>query len=293
VGGSTPFPILGLIFEEISAKLKILDNIMDYSQISKEIRQDILEMIFQTKSPHIGCSFSIVELLVALYFKVLNVNPQKPDDPNRDRFVLSKGHGCPALYPVLAKRGFFDKKVLEGFATDAGTLETHSSHNVSWGIEASTGSVGHGLSLAAGMALAAKYDKSPSRIFVLLGDGELDEGSNWEAIMFSSHHKLDNLVAIVDRNQCQILGKTSEVLDLEPLADKWRSFGWQIKEVDGHNFEEIFSALEKIPFEEGKPSCLIAHTVKGKGVSFMEGELRWHDKCPNEGEYKKALDELK
>jgi transketolase len=143
------------------------------------------------------------------------------------------------------------------------------------------------------MALAAKYEKSPSRVFVLLGDGELDEGSVWEAAMFSGHHKLDNLVAIIDRNQCQILGRTSEVLDLEPLADKWRSFGWSVKEIDGHDFEEIFSTLRNIPFEKEKPSCVIANTTKGKGISFMEGELRWHDKCPNEEEYKKAMEELK
>ena len=250
-------------------------------------------MIYRTKSPHIGCSFSMVEILVALYFKILKVDPKNPADPNRDRFILSKGHGVAALYPVLAEKGFFSKKVLEGFAIDNGTLEQHPTRKVSFGIETSSGSVGHGLSLGLGMALEAKYEKRPTRTFVFLGDGELNEGSNWEAIVFASHHKLDNLTAIVDRNKCQILGRTNEVLELEPLAEKWRSFGWAIKEIDGHNFKEIFSALENIPFEIGKPSCVIANTVKGKGVSFMENELRWHDKYPDEEEYKKASAELR
>ena len=252
----------------------------EYEKIAKNIRREILEMIYRTKGPHIGCSFSMVEILVALYFKILKINPKNPADPNRDRFILSKGHGCPALYPVLAERGFFSKEILKGFAIDGGTLEQHPTRNVSWGIEASTGSVGHGLSLGVGMALAAKYDQRPSRIFIFLGDGELDEGSNWEAIMFANYHQLDNLVAIIDRNQCQILGRTNEVLELEPLVEKWRSFGWQVKEINGHNFKEIFNALENVPFQSQKPSCLIANTIKGKAVSFMENELRWHDKCP-------------
>jgi len=264
-----------------------------YEKIAKNIRREILEMIYRTKSPHIGCSFSMVEILVALYFKILLIDPKNPEDPNRDKFLLSKGHGCPALYPVLAERGFFDKELLEKFAINGGALEGHPTRNISQGIEMSSGSVGHGLSIGAGMSLAAKYDKKNYRIFVFLGDGELDEGTNWEAIMFAAHHQLDNLVAIIDRNQLQILGRTSEVLDLEPLNEKWNSFGWAVREIDGHNFKEIFNALEKIPFQSGKPSCIIAQTVKGKGVSFMENELRWHDKCPNDEEYKKALEELK
>lgn len=270
-----------------------MTELEEYEKIAKEIRKEILEMIFRTKSPHIGCSFSMVEILTALYFKILKIDPENPDNPDRDRFVLSKGHGITALYPILAERGFFNKKVLDGFAVDNGTLEQHPTRNVSFGIETSAGSVGHGLSLGAGMALEAKYEKRPSRVFIFLGDGELNEGSNWEAIMFASHHKLDNLTAIIDRNQCQILGRTSEVLELEPLTEKWRSFGWEVREIDGHNFKEIISAFESVPFESGKPSCIIANTVKGKGVSFMENELRWHDKYPDEQEYKKALAELK
>ena len=264
----------------------------EYEKIAKKIRREILEMIYRTKSPHIGCSFSMVEILVALYFKVLSIDPKNPDNPNRDRFILSKGHGCPALYPVLSERGFFNKELLKKFAVDGGVLEGHPTRDISRGIEISSGSVGHGLSIGAGMALAGKYDKKNYRIFVFLGDGELDEGPNWEAIMFAAHHQLDNLVAIIDRNQLQILGTTSEVLDLEPLNEKWSSFGWAVREIDGHNFKEIFNALENIPFQSGKPSCIIAHTIKGKGVSFMENELRWHDKYPDDEEYKKALAEL-
>ena len=264
----------------------------EYQKIAKKVRQEILEMIYRTKGPHIGSSFSMVELLVALYFKVLRIDPQEPHDPQRDRFILSKGHGCPGFYPVLFERGFFGQKVLDGFAIDGGTLEGHPTKNVSWGIETTTGSVGHGLSLASGMALAAKYDKANYRVFTILGDGELDEGSNWEAMMFASHHKLDNLVAIVDYNKLQIMGTTSEVMNLEPLSEKWRSFGWEVKEIDGHNFQEIFPVLEHIPFKKDKPSCIIAHTVKGKGVSFMENQLRWHDKYPDEEEYKRAKAEL-
>ena len=190
----------------------------NYREIAKKVRMTILEMIFRTKAPHIGCCFSIADILVALYFKIL-----KSDD----HFILSKGHGVTALYPVLKEKGLISQEELDGFNKDGGTLEPHPTRNVSQGIEVSTGSVGHGLSVGVGMALAAKHDKLPSRVFVLTGDGELEEGSNWEAIMFASHHKLDNLIAIVDKNCCQILGRTSEVLDMEPLAEKWRSFGWE------------------------------------------------------------------
>ncbi len=268
-------------------------EIQQYKTIAKEIRRNILEMIYRTKSPHIGSCFSMVEILVALYFKILRVDPKNPQNPNRDRFILSKGHGVPALYQVLAKREFINKETLKGFAKDGGTLEQHPTRNISQGIEISSGSLGHGLSIGTGMALAGKYDKANYRIFTYLSDGELEEGLTWEAIMFSAHHKLDNLVAIIDYNKLQAMGKVSEIVNLEPLAGKWRSFGWEVKEIDGHNFEEIITALEKIPFQLGKPSCLIAHTVKGKGISFMENEPRWHDKYPEEKEYQKALEELK
>ncbi|MGA8849140.1 MAG: transketolase [Dehalococcoidia bacterium] len=267
-------------------------EITEYRNIAKQIRRAILNMIYRTKSPHIGSSLSMVEILVALYFRILSIDPKKSNDPNRDRFVLSKGHGCPALYATLAQRGFFSKDVLDRFAVDNGSLEQHPTRDISLGIEISSGSLGHGLSLGAGMAIAAKYDRYSYRVFVFLGDGELDEGSNWETIMFAAHHELDNLVAIVDYNKLQILGRTSEVLNLEPLADKWRSFGWAVREIDGHDFKQIIETLEKTPFLSRKPSVVIAHTVKGRGISFMEDKLCWHDKYPDEEEYKKALAEL-
>jgi len=269
-----------------------MSEFKQYEELSKEVRKDVLEMIYKTKSPHIGGSFSMVEILVALYFEILSVDPKNPKNQNRDKFILSKGHGCPALYSVLARKGFFSKDDLSQFATDGGIFEQHPNRDLSKGIEISSGSLGHGLSIGAGIALADKYDGRNSKTFVYLGDGELDEGSNWEAIMFAAHRKLDNLVAIVDFNKLQILDRVSEVLNLEPLAEKWRSFNWEAREIDGHNFKEIISTLKEIPFRKGKPSVIIANTIKGKGVSFMENQQCWHDKYPNEEEYKKASEEL-
>ena len=269
-----------------------MEDFKVYQEIAKKVRRTILEMIYRTKSPHIGSSFSIVELLTALYFKILKVDAKNQADPDRDRFLLSKGHGVPALYPILAEKGFIEEKTLAGFAKDGGTLEQHPNRDIQKGIEMTSGSLGHGLSVGAGMALAGKYDNKNYRVFVLLGDGEMEEGSSWEAILFAGHHKLDNLIAIIDYNKLQAIAKVSEVLDLEPLAEKFSAFGWQVQEVDGHDMKEIIDALESIPFKTGKPSCLLAHTVKGKGVSFMEGDLRWHDKCPDDNEYQLALKEL-
>ena len=267
-------------------------EIDEYTKIAKEIRRDILNMIHRAKAPHIGSSFSIVEILVALYFRCLSISPDRTQDENRDIFILSKGHGCPALYSTLARRGFFSPNALTGFGINGGTLELHPTRDVEAGIEVSTGSLGHGLSIGAGMALAAKYDRSNRRVFTLLSDGETNEGSVWEAAMFAPHHKLDNLIAIVDYNKIQALGRTQEVLNLEPLAGKWHSFGWEVEEIDGHNFEQIVSTAERVPFQQRKPSVIIAHTIKGKGVSFMENELLWHYRCPDEAEYIRALQEL-
>ncbi len=263
-----------------------------YEDIAKKTRKEILNMIYRTKSPHIGSSFSIVEILVALYFKILSVSPKSPEAENRDRFILSKGHGCPALYAVLSLKGFISQSCINGFAVNGGTLEHHPTRDMKRGIEVSTGSLGHGLSIGTGMAISAKYDKSSYRIFALLSDGEMNEGDVWEAAMFASHHKLDNLVGIIDYNKIQALGRINEVINLEPLAQKWSAFGWEVREIDGHNFKEIISTLENIPYGQGKPIVLIAHTVKGKGVSFMENKLLWHYRCPNKEEYTKALKEL-
>lgn len=265
----------------------------NYKNLAKELRRDVLDMIYNTRSPHIGCCFSLIDILTFLYFNVLDINPRDPTNSNRDRFLLSKGHAAPALYAVLTKRGFIDKKTFQSFAKDGGALEQHPTKNINYGIEMTSGSLGHGLSLGAGMALAGKTDGKKYRVFVLVGDGELDEGSNWEAMMFAAQKKLDNLIAIVDRNKLQILGKTSEIMGLEPLIDRWRSFGWQVQSVNGHNFNDLEKTFKKIPLKPGKPSVVIANTIKGKGVSFMENELRWHDKYPGAEEYKKALEELK
>lgn len=263
-----------------------------YTNISKEIRRRILEISYRTKSSHIGSSFSAIEILVALYFRVLNVDPANPKDPNRDRFILSKGHAGLALYSILAEKGFISEKCLSGFATNGGTLEHHPNKDLSKGIETSTGSLGHGLSTGAGMALAAKHEKRNHKIYVLLSDGELNEGSTWEAIMFASHHKLDNLVAIIDYNKLQALGHTKDIINLEPLSQRWTSFGWEANEIDGHDFQQIFEALESLPFTANQPSVIIAHTIKGKGISFMEDKLLWHYRVPSNEDYEQGLKEL-
>lgn len=258
----------------------------------KKIRRIVLNLIYKTKSPHIGSCFSSVEILQNLYFQVMNVSPDNPLNNERDRFILSKGHACPALYAVLAEAGFLKDEELKDFAIDGGTLEQHPTRNLKQGIEVSTGSLGHGLSIGIGMAIAAKKDGRDNRVFVLMSDGELNEGSVWEATMFAAHHGLDNLVAILDRNRIQALGFTKDVIDLEPLSQKWSSFGWATKEINGHDCNEITETLIKAPFVKGKPSVVIAHTVKGKGVSFMENDLLWHYRTPDREEYERALKEL-
>ena len=270
-----------------------MSEIEKYTKIAKGIRREILDMIYRAKAPHIGSSFSIVEILVALYFKYLKISPNDPQDKNRDRFILSKGHGCPALYAVLAHRGFLSSDILKGFGCNGGTLEEHPTRDLTKGIEVSTGSLGHGLSIGTGMAKAAKHDNNLYRVFILLSDGEAQSGFMWEAAMFAAHHKLDNLIAMIDYNKIQALGRIKEAIDLEPLREKWHSFGWEVEEVDGHDFAQLFSVFEEIPFKQGKPSAIIAHTVKGKGVSFMEDKLLWHYRCPDEEEYLKAIKELK
>jgi transketolase len=249
-------------------------------------------MIYYAKSSHLGTCFSMAELLAVLYGKILRVDPRQPDWPDRDRFILSKGHGCAALYAALAERGFFPIEWLDTFYQDGSPLVGHATHTHVPGIEVSTGSLGHGLSIACGMALVAKREGRPYRVFVLLSDGECDEGSTWEAVLFAGFHQLDNLVAIVDYNKIQSLGRVEEVLDLEPFAEKWRASRWAVREVDGHDVGQIDEALASVPFEAGKPSCLLAHTVKGKGVSFMENQLLWHYRTPDPDEYRRAQLEL-
>ncbi len=259
--------------------------------LARNIRIAAVEMVARAQASHIGGALSMSDLLAVLYGEVLRVCPSDPNWNERDRFILSKGHSCSALYAVLALRGFISKDELKTYGTDGARLMTHISHKVP-GVEFSTGSLGHGLPFGCGKALAAVRKKQKWRVFVMLSDGELDEGSNWEAILFAPHYKLENLVAIVDYNKIQSLGFVSEVLELRSLVEKFRAFRWSVREVDGHNHDEIYKNLSALPWEPGKPSCLIAHTVKGKGVSFMENKLLWHYKSPDAEELKQSLREL-
>lgn len=267
------------------------DELGFLQDLSTWIRVQVLRMSYEAKSSHVGSSLSIADLVAVLYGKIMRINPSIPDMPWRDRFILSKGHGCSAVYAVLAEKGFFPKDWLSTYKDAGSRLPRHITHSVP-GVEASTGSLGHGLAIGCGMALVGKRGGQGYRVFVLLSDGECDEGSTWEAALFAPHHKLDNLVAIVDYNKLQACGKVKEIMNLDPLGAKWQAFGWTVREIDGHNLEEIVDALSSLPFVLGKPSCIVAHTVKGKGVSFMENQVSWHYKCPNEEELVQALKEL-
>ena len=233
--------------------------------IANKIRKDILQMSFRAQSAHTGGALSCVEILTALYFEILTVDPQNPYKDTRDRLVFSKAHDAKALYAVLSERGFFDKKILEGYELDNGLLPGHSTRLCVPGVEVSAGSLGHGLPMAAGVAYAGKLDKKTWRVFAVLSDGECDEGSTWEGALFAGHHGLDNLIAIVDYNKLQGYGYTKDILDLEPFAAKWRAFGWEATEINGHEYSEIITTLQKIPFKKNKPSVVIAHTIKGFG----------------------------
>ena len=264
----------------------------DVELLANRIRRRAIKMIHRAKSSHVGSVFSSVDILAVLYEKILRIDPARPDWVDRDRFVLSKGHASAGLYTVLAERGFFPESWLDEFCLDGGHLAGHATHVGVPGVEVSTGSLGHGLPLACGMALVGKRENRPFRVFTILSDGECDEGSTWEAVLFAPFHGLDNLVAIVDYNKIQSLGTVKEVLDLDSLAAKWQAFGWSVLEIDGHNFAQIEGALREIPVRPGRPTCIIAHTVKGKGVSFMENKLLWHYRSPDEGELRLALAEL-
>lgn len=257
-----------------------------------KIRKHCVVMTHQAKASHIGSSLSMVELLTVLYNRILHVDPRDPHREDRDRFILSKGHACAALYAVLAERGFFPITWLNDFYVNGSHMTGHATHTHIPGIEVSTGSLGHGLSLATGMALAAKRDGKAHRVFCLLSDGECDEGSTWEPVLFASQNKLDNLIAIVDFNKIQSLGTVEEVINLEPFADKWSDFGWGVVEIDGHDLEAVDTTLSKVPVRRGSPTCIIAHTVKGKGISFMENKLLWHYRSPQGEEYSAALAEI-
>ena len=262
------------------------------AELALRIRKHAVRMTNLGGSSHVGSVLSMADIVAVLYGGILRVDPANPDAPARDRFILSKGHAGAGIYAALAETGFFSTELLDKHCADGSVLSGHVSHRGVPGVELSTGSLGHGLSVGAGMAYAAKLDKLEYRSFVLLSDGECDEGSTWEAAMFASHHKLDNLVAIVDYNKIQSLGPVSETLTLEPFADKWKAFGWSVAEVDGHDHNSLYASLSAVPRVTGKPSCFIAHTTKGKGVSFMERSVLWHYRTPRGSEYDEALNEL-
>ena len=267
-------------------------NSEQLKNLATRIRAQVLKMTHRAKSSHVGSSLSIADLLAVLYGNILNINPKEPNWAERDRLILSKGHACVGLYAVLAEVGYFPLEDLKAYYQNGSYLAGHITHTSVPGVEVSTGSLGHGLSIACGMALAGKQDGKDYRVFTILSDGECDEGSIWEAVLFAPHHRLDNLIAIVDYNKIQSIGRVEEVLDLEPFSDKWKAFGWAVSEIDGHNFEEIQKTLGRVPFKSGRPSCIIAHTIKGKGVSFMEDKLAWHYQQPDAEQLKLALMEL-
>ena len=267
----------------IEAMLSTLPCASTSVELARRIRVLTACMVHRANASHIGGCFSMADILAVLYRDILEVRPDDPEWSDRDRFILSKGHCTAAVYATLAECGFFPVKELETYGDDASRLLTHVSHTVP-GVEFSTGSLGHGLPYGCGKALAAKRQDLTWRTLVMLSDGELDEGSNWEAILFAGHHGLDNLIAIVDYNKIQSLGHVKDVLELEPLADKFRNFHWSVREVDGHNHDAIRDELSNVPFEPGSPSVLIAHTVKGKGVDFMENQLKYHYSPPRTAE---------
>ena len=259
----------------------------------KEIKKGILDMHYLSQDSHIGSALSCVDIVAVLYFKIMNIDPKNPNKKNRDRFIMSKSHAVSALYAVLAEKGFFTKSLIKTYCQNKSKLPGHATKGSVPGIEASTGSLGHGIPIAIGMALAGKRDANDYRIFVLISDGECEEGTTWESALFASQHKLDNLIVIIDYNKLQALGKTNEVLNLEPLKEKWLSFGWQTKEIDGHNLSQIEKTLKSLPFEKDKPSVVIANTIKGKGLPTMEGKLESHYRSPDKEERDLFLKNLK
>ena len=262
------------------------------NQLARKIRRHALEMTSRGGSAHIGAAFSCADVLAVLYGSVMKVDPMQPKAAWRDRFILSKGHAGCAVYAVLAELGFFPVERLLTHYQDGSTLSGHVSHKGIPGVEISTGSLGHGLSIGAGMAYAAKLDGRRHRVFVVLSDGECDEGSTWEAILFSAHHQLHNLVAVVDYNKIQSLGPVAETMGLEPFAEKWRSFGWNVLEAKGHDHDDLRRAFGQTLTSSKRPSVVIAHTVKGKGVSFMENSVLWHYRTARGAEYDAAVREL-
>ena len=262
------------------------------NEITCSIRKDIVSMIHGAKSGHPGGSLSAVEILTALYFDEMNIDPTNPKMEDRDRFVLSKGHAAPVLYATLAHKGYFDKEELKGLRKTGRMLQGHPDMKGTPGVEMSTGSLGQGFSVACGMAMASKLDNAPWRVYALLGDGECQEGIVWEAAMSAAHYKLDNMTAFLDYNGLQIDGNTDNVMSLGSIVDKFKAFGWNVIEIDGHDFDQIFAALDMAKSTVGQPTMIVAKTIKGRGVSFMENQAGWHGNAPSDEHLRIALEEL-
>lgn len=259
---------------------------------AREVRIEIIKMIYKAQAGHPGGSLSAADIVTILYFDILNIDVNRPQWEKRDRFILSKGHACPVWYVCLAKKGFFPMQELSKLRKIGGILQGHPDMRKVPGLDMTTGSLGQGLSAGVGMALGAKVQKLNFKTYVLLGDGEINEGQIWEAAMSANKFKLNNLIAILDYNNLQLDGFCNEVMPIEPIGDKWRSFGWDVKEIDGHNIKEILTVLENLKDHQDHPTFIIAHTIKGKGVSFMENLAEWHGKAPNKEQFKQAIKEL-
>ena len=269
-----------------------MDETRELEAKSKELRKIIFKAIYHAGGGHLASSLSIADLLVVLYFKFLKVDPEKPGWDSRDRFILSKGHACAALYAILAQKGFFKRELLLSMCRKGSVLGGHPDMLKIPGVDASTGSLGHGFPYGVGIAFSGKLNERDYKVYSILGDGECQEGSIWEAAIFAAQHGLDNMIAIVDYNKLQAMDFIENIGSLDPLSEKWSAFGWKTTEIDGHNMEEIETALNKIPFKKGSPSLIIAHTTKGKGISFAENAPIWHYRMPDERELKVALKDL-
>ncbi len=268
-------------------------DINEIKEFAKAIRRTAVTMAYKTKTSHTGGNLSQADILAVLYSGVMNISPDSINDPNRDRFIESKGHNCASYYAALALKGFMDyNELMEQYCQNGSLYFEHVSHKLP-GVEVSTGSLGHGLPIACGMALGSKRSGKDFNVYCIIGDGEINEGSNWEAIMFAAHNKLDNLCVILDKNQMQALGDTKDVLCLDPMPEKLRAFKWNVLDIDGHNIEQILDAFDNFKKCEGKPTIIVANTIKGKGVCYMEYNLKFHYSAPNDEEYKIAMEELK
>jgi transketolase len=266
-------------------------SLNELRNVANGLRARALQMVHRSRASHLGSCLSMADIVACLYWNTLRIDPEQPNWQERDRFILSKGHGAAIIYAALAERGYFPIDELKTYCEFGSRLTGHITSGVP-GVELSSGSLGHGLPVGCGMALAAKRENLSFRTFVLCSDGELDEGSNWEAILLAPQHKLDNLVLVVDYNKIQSFGRVKDIVDLDPLADKFQAFRWAVREVDGHNMKQLVDTFSELPFETDKPSVVIAHTVKGKGVSFMEDQLAWHYKSPSDAQLEEAIREL-